>query len=373
MPHFHSMLGGCNHILLTTDFHFIQISGLLLSDYMNLTRQLEIALRTIKLSPPNPATEYFFVEYIDAVNSPLLVDPLQRSTRGNPTIGWDIISLRRDEILQKVKLHEEFLLQLTINLKEYWFSHPYWQRRPDNVVAVKNIAYLLNRVAEALSLPKTDPVQPSHTRCSGCNEYVKAKDTSHPCDAPQRTVPSLISKFKRTTAIDGEAGWNRLSALVEGQIDEAAISQLCYAVYVNTDVAKQWGAPNTLEGHIKYLLCTSPTTVSPAVLQLLLVGLSVACSEAIAETYGSVMETYHLSRYLNSGPANDDVRLQKEMFLRINGPPLGNCQSFRERISSRLGHVGPTRAYQQLPAVQRKVKVSKVVKRLQKVKGGFFK
>ncbi|KAL5268764.1 hypothetical protein ACHWQZ_G002571 [Mnemiopsis leidyi] len=365
-------LGALTRILKRFSTEF-QISGLLLNDYVNLSRQLEIALRKIKLSPPNPATEYFFGEYFEAVNGPLLVDPLARSTRGNPTIGWDIVSMRRDEILEKVNLHEEFLLQLTINLKEYWFSHSYWQRRPDNVIAVKNIAYLFNRVAEALSLPKTDPVQPSHTRCGGCNEYVKAKDTRHPCDAPQRDVPSLTAEFKRTTAIDGEAGWNRLSALVEGQIDEAAISQLCNAVYVNTDVAKEWGAPNTLEGHIKYLLCNAPTTVRPAVLQLLLVGLGVACSEAIAETYGSVMEAYHSSRYLNSGPANDDVRLQKEMFVRINGPPLGSCQSFRERISSKLGHVGPTQAYQLLPALQRKVKVSKVVKRLQNVKGGFFK
>ena len=60
-------------------------------------------------------------------------------------------------------------------------------------------------------------------------------------------------------------------------------------------------------------------------LELLLVGVSVACSEAIAETYGSVMEVYHQNRFLNNGPRNDDIRLQQEMFLRLNGPPLGNC------------------------------------------------
>ena len=33
-------------------------------------------------------------EYSEGVNSPYFVDPLQRSTKSNPTIGWNIISMR---------------------------------------------------------------------------------------------------------------------------------------------------------------------------------------------------------------------------------------------------------------------------------------
>ncbi|KAL5268735.1 hypothetical protein ACHWQZ_G002547 [Mnemiopsis leidyi] len=70
-------------------------------------------------------------------------------------------------------------------------------------------------------------------------------------------------------------------------------------------------------------------------LQLLVVGCSLAPSEAIAETFGSVMEKYHNTRYFNPGPTNDDVRLQKEMFIRLHGPPKG------QKLSS---HRVPTRA-----------------------------
>ena len=56
------------------------------------------------------------------------------------------------------------------------------------------------------------------------------------------------------------------------------------------------------------------------ILELLLVGVSVACSEAIAKTYGSVMEVYHQNRFLNNEPTNYDVRLEQEIFLGLNGP-----------------------------------------------------
>ena len=108
-------------------------------------------------------------------------------------------------------------------------------------------------------------------------------------------------------------------------------------------------------------------------LQLLIVGISVACSEGIAETYGSVMERYHGGRFLNTGTANDDVCLQKEMFLMLNGPPLGRSDSLCRRMSSRL-NAGPTNSYQRLHPYQRQYKLGRVVKRLQgeKSDAGFF-
>ena len=109
-------------------------------------------------------------------------------------------------------------------------------------------------------------------------------------------------------------------------------------------VSAQAGSSKTLQGWIKNLVCKNPTFVQPSVLELLLVGVSVSCSEAIAETYGSVMETYHQDRFLNTGPTNDDIRLQKEMFIRINGPHLGRSNEFCRIISSRL-KVGPTALY----------------------------
>ena len=123
------------------------------------------------------------------------------------------------------------------------------------------------------------------------------------------------------------------------------------------------GSFKTLQGWIKNLVCKTPTSVQPGVLELLLVGVSVACSEAIAETYGSMMEKYHQDRFLNTGPANDDKRLQQEMFLRINGPHLGRSMEFCRIISSRL-KIGPTASYQQMLPSSRRTTTSHVLKRL---------
>ena len=88
------------------------------------------------------------------------------------------------------------------------------------------------------------------------------------------------------------------------------------------------GAPNTLEGHLEYPIYVKPQTAAPAVLQLPLVTLIAACTKGIVETYGFVMESYHKERFVNPGTAIDDVLLQKEMFVRINGPSVAHSNSF---------------------------------------------
>ena len=66
--------------------------------------------------------------------------------------------------------------------------------------------------------------------------------------------------------------------------------------------------------------------VTPGVFLLRL--LTVPVSEAICESFGSVMETYH-ERFTNSDL--DDNQVQCEMFVRLNGPPLGDAKAFIER------------------------------------------
>ena len=60
---------------------------------------------------------------------------------------------------------------------------------------------------------------------------------------------------------------------------------MCHNLERNKEETKLRGAPNTLKGHLRYPICAKPQTVTPAVLQLPLVGLSVACKEGIVETY----------------------------------------------------------------------------------------
>ena len=42
---------------------------------INLVDQIKMAVKNIKLSLINPATAYFFEEYVEYLNQPLLLDP----------------------------------------------------------------------------------------------------------------------------------------------------------------------------------------------------------------------------------------------------------------------------------------------------------
>ena len=57
---------------------------------------------------------------------------------------------------------------------------------------------------------------------------------------------------------------------------------------------------------------------------LLVVSCSLTPSDAIAKTFGSVMEKYHNTRFFKPGPPNNDIRLQRERFIRLNELKLGS-------------------------------------------------
>lgn len=164
----------------------------------------------------------------------------------------------------------------------------------------------------------------SHKRYSKCNKLFPLTARPHGgCnDATWITILSLAGYFKRVSMFVPSA----LADLVDNpeQVNRDSLTNLQTIVLCTPPP----GSFKTLEGWIKDLICRNPTSVTPGVLELLLVGVSVPCSEAICETYGSMMEDYHSDRFVNPGPTNNDTRLQKEMIIRLNGPPLGNSMEF---------------------------------------------
>ena len=113
-------------------FHQVspQVSGLTPDQYVNLADQLKVALKAIRVFTPNPATEYFFQEYQETVNQPVLVDPLQRSSRARPSVGQDAVDARQIVLLERVHLHQDFVEELMSQTKYFWFDHSYWQSSP---------------------------------------------------------------------------------------------------------------------------------------------------------------------------------------------------------------------------------------------------
>jgi hypothetical protein len=102
------------------------------------------------------------------------------------------------------------------------------------------------------------------------------------------------------------------------------------------------GIQPTLQHYCKKLLITAQlhVAVSPGMLHLLTVLLTAAASEALCETLGSEMEHYHRERYTGSGVDNTDARQQREMFVRQNGPPIGNNRQFVQKVAERMNLTG---------------------------------
>ena len=343
--------------------------------YYNLVGQMKLALKELKnLSSPSPAAQYFLADYQEQANQPLLVDPLERSTRRRPTIGLDVVNQRVLLIEQRKADHQAFLNTLSKQADYYWFQHGYWQREdPSDPYVVpkrlKNMAALFNLISETLDEALEDPVAPSHKRCSVCSQLVRFNDKSHGCaGATLSAVPSLVSSFKRVVAVDPAAiaGLSDNPEHVTDDDIEHLVTVVRNTRRASTKTLKEW-----LKLFIKQQ-ANSPSSIEPGMLQLLVVGCSLAPSEAIAETFGSVMEKYHNTRFFNPGPTNDDVRLQKEMFIRLNGPPIGIADSLCRRVADRLA-AKPTAAYSALHPAHRDKKVSKVIKRIMTAKPGFFK
>ena len=335
--------------------------------YVNLVGQVKKALATLKIVSPNPASQYFLREYTEHLTGPLLVDPAQRTSRARPTVGQDSVDIRVEALKQRTLVHQAVAEELLCSTKFYWFDHEYWQRNANNILRLENMGHLLNMISDNLQLRLNDPIKPSHKRCSKCNKLFLLDARPHGgCnDATWIAIPSLAGNFKRVSTFVPSA----LADLVDNpeQVNRDTLTVLQTAV-----MSTPPGSFSTLDSWIKDLACRNPGDVSPGVLEVLLVGVSVPCSEAICETYGSMMEDYHSARFVNPGPTNDDTRLQKEMFIRLNGPPLGNSTKFCSTIASRL-NIAPTINYQVMGSYNRRVTKSKVVKRLQETRSGFLK
>ena len=116
--------------------------------------QLKLALKSVQLSPPNPATEYFFGEYLELLNQPVLVDPLERTTRRQPTVGVEAVLARQYQLQERVQLHQEFIESLIQQSDKYWYEHQYWERRASNTLKIQNLGHLFNKLCDSLHLPQ---------------------------------------------------------------------------------------------------------------------------------------------------------------------------------------------------------------------------
>ena len=77
-----------------------------------------------------------------------------------------------------------------------------------------------------------------------------------------------------------------------------------------------------IKGYTAYTDRSMLTTVPVGRRHIQLTLMTVVVSEANCETLGSMMENHHQSRFMNACPMNNDDRLQKELYVKVNGPRL---------------------------------------------------
>ena len=99
------------------------------------------------------------------------------------------------------------------------------------------------------------------------------------------------------------------------------------------------------------------------VLLLYLKLLVIPCTEAFMETLGSIMERYH-QRFKNQDPGLDDRNVQKEMFIKLNGPPLILCDPFIRKVLSKYRATGQRRFAHEMSTLARLPGSSLTIQRL---------
>lgn len=180
-----------------------QVSSLRLYEYVNLQQQLKRTVQQLIMGAPTLGSHYYFPEYQEIVDIPLLDPQMTRPTRANP--GTDMSGLNAD-LAARVKLHDKFLDTLSELLETYWFQHQYWDRNQLSVTAIQNIGQFLNGVvlAHSVSGKVADPVAPLHRMCDKCPQVaLPADEAKHRCAAGRKfiDIPTLNPNFKPDTQI----------------------------------------------------------------------------------------------------------------------------------------------------------------------------
>ena len=329
----------------------------LLDEYVNLYECFKFVLQGINIdgsAPPSNAVQYWFEDYLNVLHN-MQFGFVQRSSRSQPNLsGVASQDFQRQQGEAIRECHQEFLKSLVTQVDAYWWSHARWWEETKKIVP--SAGHFLNRLGEKLGLKFDDPVRPAFGRCSVCAGYVKAdsrlaqgprtwtnhknwtqNDGTQPCrTATLNGVSSMGKDFKKTCRYD-------LSVLaplsfLPRDITPGSVSSVEEQLVIAKQKLLALNIPVTLESALKQILTVDEMRREiPVGMQHLLIVLAcVPVSEAICETYGSMVEEYHTNRHSNTGPANEDFRLQQEIFVRVNGPPVHTSDDFVRKIVQKL-------------------------------------
>ena len=295
----------------------------------------------------SPACQYVFRDYLDAISRRAYVPP-GRGTRQRPTSSIASQQQLHIEMMRLNRLHQDMIVEMRGVIRYYWYSNNKWWL--ESATRLPAAGHLLNKLEAELNIEYIDILKPENKRCIQCHAYVidntrQLNLHAGQCIGAQYTViPSLSAAFRTVKLV--ELGPLKRLSREPAQVNDASFSMLVLQLKkAKGEVERDRSLQNvtcSLQHYCKKLLITQQlrSMVSPGMLHLLTVLLTAAVSEALCETLGSEMELYHKNRYTNAGPHNDDIRLQKEMFVRRNAPPIGNNRQFVQKVADTMSQVG---------------------------------
>ena len=251
--------------------------------------------------------------------APLII-PSQRSTRST-----------RVELVysdRTLKMHDKILRSLCSAVSERFQDRV--EQRQLNLL--QEGAWLLNDLCSGFI---DSVVQQSMHFCGYCGKILedekvtKHQNRRHP--GRQRNVAVFLSE---TYTTEKDTKFSALRHTLNNPVTEDQLT-LEYRDFKKmfedaVGVLNKQKIPVTLLSAVKFLYSTAEYRLNmPANMkQLILRLVCVQGSEAICESWGSIMEKYH-SRFTSADL--DDKQVQVEMFVNLCGPALGECIPFLKK------------------------------------------
>ena len=315
-----------------------QAKRLFIHNYYNLIDIMRSCLNNIKLENP-PTTmdldqKYVFRSFCDVVSRGV---QSYHSTVQRYSLRNAVPVHRFDPAIQAaVNACNRFTGLLVSYTDAYWFAHGYWETSTRQLLP--QVSMFMNFLMDDVSCIKPSFITDDKDICMDCDRFVLQKDQAkHTTQFAGHnvflSVPSLVPNFRiKKGPLDITLLRELLPASERHHLTENSMRQLKQGL---SDVKLHLNAkkiPITLDSICKLFFNRRSIwdRCLKGVLNLLLHILTIPASEAFMESIGSIVEHYH-KRFTLNDVGTDDKRLSKELFIRMNGPPLIIADSLIEK------------------------------------------
>ena len=261
--------------------------------------------------------------------------------------------------LQRCK---RFVNILKLNAKWYWYDHFYWKEETTRLLP--ECAGLLNHLMDGIPQlqDKYSFITGGKELCVDCERFFsESEQENHNPNCQTQvylTVPSLLPSFQKRVSSNLAVVKTLIPSHLRHHITVPSVASLKNQLEAVKLILEQMRIPISIDSVSKFFYMNRQfwDNCTQGILLLFLKVLVIPPTEAFMETLGSIMEKFH-ERFKNQDPGLDDKRLTKEMFLKMNGPPLLLSDPFLHKVLTKYGNTG-TRTFAHEPTTMARLPVS---------------